>query len=98
MDKREFRAALKSGDFEGEHACHSASGGLFEHARRRWPLHDGQQLHLLEGVPHFALEHKIPLVYASTAAMYGASTSFTELPKNERPLNIYGFSKLVFDN
>jgi ADP-L-glycero-D-manno-heptose 6-epimerase len=47
---------------------------------------------------HFALDRKIPLVYASTAAIYGASTSFTELPANERPLNVYGYSKLVFDN
>ncbi len=47
---------------------------------------------------HFALERKIPLVYASTAAVYGASTSFTEVPANERPLNVYGYSKLVFDN
>jgi ADP-L-glycero-D-manno-heptose 6-epimerase len=47
---------------------------------------------------HFALDRKIPLVYASTAALYGASTSFAELPANERPLNIYGYSKLVLDN
>jgi len=47
---------------------------------------------------HFALEHKIPFVYASTAAVYGASTNFTEAPANERPLNVYGYSKLVFDN
>jgi ADP-L-glycero-D-manno-heptose 6-epimerase len=37
-------------------------------------------------------------VYASTAAVYGPSTSFTEVPVNERPLNVYGYSKLVFDN
>jgi ADP-L-glycero-D-manno-heptose 6-epimerase len=47
---------------------------------------------------HFALEHKIPFVYASTAAVYGASTEFQEFPPNERPLNVYGYSKLVFDN
>jgi ADP-L-glycero-D-manno-heptose 6-epimerase len=47
---------------------------------------------------HFALAKRIPLVYASTAAAYGASTSFVETPANERPLNVYGYSKLVFDN
>jgi ADP-L-glycero-D-manno-heptose 6-epimerase len=47
---------------------------------------------------HFALDRKVPLVYASTAAVYGASTDFTPQPKNERPLNVYGYSKLVFDN
>jgi len=29
---------------------------------------------------HFALDRKIPLVYASTAAIYGASAIFTESP------------------
>ncbi len=38
-----------------------------------------------------------PLVYASTAATYGACTKFCELEENEKPLNIYGWSKLMFD-
>ena len=46
---------------------------------------------------HFCLDHKIPLIYASSAAVYGASEKFTEQPPNERPLNIYGFSKILFD-
>jgi ADP-L-glycero-D-manno-heptose 6-epimerase len=38
------------------------------------------------------------LLYASSAATYGASTVFRETAENERPLNIYGYSKLLFDN
>ncbi len=37
------------------------------------------------------------LLYASSAATYGASQNFTEDPKNELPLNVYGYSKLLFD-
>jgi ADP-L-glycero-D-manno-heptose 6-epimerase len=37
------------------------------------------------------------LVYASSAAVYGGATVFTESPEHERPLNVYGWSKLVFD-
>jgi ADP-L-glycero-D-manno-heptose 6-epimerase len=99
MDKREFRAALKAGDFEN--------------TRIRAILHQGACSNTLEDdgrymmdnnftyskeLLHFALDRKVPLVYASTAAVYGASTSFSELPANERPLNVYGYSKLVFDN
>jgi len=40
---------------------------------------------------------KTPFIYASSAATYGASPSFTEQPENERPLNVYGYSKLQFD-
>ena len=40
----------------------------------------------------------IPLIYASSAAVYGASTRFNESePSVERPLNVYGYSKLLFD-
>jgi ADP-L-glycero-D-manno-heptose 6-epimerase len=38
------------------------------------------------------------LLYASSAATYGGSDSFREEPAFERPLNVYGYSKLLFDN
>lgn len=38
------------------------------------------------------------LLYASSAATYGNSTVFREEPANEHPLNVYGYSKLLFDN
>ncbi|GAC1605628.1 MAG: ADP-glyceromanno-heptose 6-epimerase [Ramlibacter sp.] len=37
------------------------------------------------------------LLYASSAATYGGSTGFREVPQFERPLNVYGYSKLLFD-
>ena len=37
------------------------------------------------------------LLYASSAATYGGSSSFVETPKFEKPLNVYGYSKLLFD-
>jgi ADP-L-glycero-D-manno-heptose 6-epimerase len=45
----------------------------------------------------FSLERRIPLIYASSAAVYGGGTAFAEEPDNEAPLNVYGFSKLLFD-
>ena len=38
------------------------------------------------------------LLYASSAATYGGSASFREEPAFEQPLNVYGYSKLLFDN
>jgi ADP-L-glycero-D-manno-heptose 6-epimerase len=37
------------------------------------------------------------LLYASSAAVYGGSDTFKELPQYEKPLNVYGYSKLLFD-
>jgi ADP-L-glycero-D-manno-heptose 6-epimerase len=99
MSKREFREALASQKLSG--------------MKIRAILHNGACSNTLEDngeymmdnnftyskqVLHYALEHQIPMVYASTAAVYGLSKKFNESPENEHPLNIYGFSKLVFDN
>ena len=99
MDKAEFRRAV--------------GGGVFAKSGIRAILHQGACSNTLEDdgrymmdnnfayskeLLHFALLHSIPFVYASTAATYGLSRQFSETPANERPLNIYGFSKLVFDN
>jgi ADP-L-glycero-D-manno-heptose 6-epimerase len=47
---------------------------------------------------HQCLSHKVPFIYASSAAVYGhGSTPFTESEAHEKPLNVYGFSKLAFD-
>ena len=37
------------------------------------------------------------LLYASSAATYGGSDVFSESPEFEKPLNVYGYSKLLFD-
>ncbi|MGI9237913.1 MAG: ADP-glyceromanno-heptose 6-epimerase [Woeseiaceae bacterium] len=46
---------------------------------------------------HHCLDRAIPFIYASSAAVYGGSKSFVEDPLFERPLNVYGYSKLQFD-
>jgi ADP-L-glycero-D-manno-heptose 6-epimerase len=47
----------------------------------------------------YCLAKNVPLIYASSAAVYGASTGFREDDRaGERPLNIYGYSKLLFDD
>lgn len=99
MDKAEFRRAVQQ--------------GRFAKTPIRAILHQGACSNTLEDdgaymmdnnftyskeLLHFALDRGIPFVYASTAAVYGLSEAFAPEPRNERPLNVYGFSKLVFDN
>ncbi|HEY3047428.1 MAG TPA: ADP-glyceromanno-heptose 6-epimerase [Polaromonas sp.] len=46
---------------------------------------------------HACQEQDTRLLYASSAATYGGSDTFKESPEFERPLNVYGYSKLLFD-
>jgi len=47
---------------------------------------------------HFCLRRDIPFIYASSAAVYGGGTVFSETSENENPLNVYGYSKKLFDD
>ncbi len=42
-------------------------------------------------------EEGVPLIYASSASVYGAGPAFREERSCERPLNVYGYSKFQFD-
>ncbi|MDZ7641598.1 MAG: ADP-glyceromanno-heptose 6-epimerase [Desulfurivibrio sp.] len=46
---------------------------------------------------HACQHRRIPFIYASSASVYGGGRVFAEEPANERPLNVYGYSKLLFD-
>ena len=46
---------------------------------------------------HFCLERNIPFIYASSASVYGAGKIFREQKQYETPLNVYGYSKFLFD-
>lgn len=45
----------------------------------------------------YCQSHKVPFIYASSAAVYGAGPVYVESLENERPLNVYGYSKFLFD-
>jgi len=46
---------------------------------------------------HYCLDKSIPYLYASSAAVYGGGRVFREAPECEAPLNVYGYSKYLFD-
>ena len=46
---------------------------------------------------HYCLAERIPFYYASSASVYGAGPDFREERAHERPLNLYGYSKFLFD-
>jgi ADP-L-glycero-D-manno-heptose 6-epimerase len=50
-----------------------------------------------KAVLHHCQARRIPLIYASSAAVYGAGKVFREERTHEAPLNVYGYSKFLFD-
>ena len=42
-------------------------------------------------------DEEAPLIYASSASVYGAGPEFREERRCEKPLNVYGYSKFLFD-
>ena len=47
---------------------------------------------------HACMQRHIPFIYASSASVYGMGPGFSEDPRNEKPLNVYAYSKFLFDH
>jgi len=46
---------------------------------------------------HYCAEHGISYLYASSASVYGGGTTFKEERSYEEPINMYAYSKFLFD-
>lgn len=97
MDKREFRQRLQKGQLPSQ-----VSAILHQGACSDTMEHDG--VYMMDNNYRYTLElfelaqnRGIPLLYASSAAVYGGSTQFVESRAVEAPLNVYGYSKFLFD-
>ncbi len=97
MDKDDFIASIMAGDDFGpidvifhEGACSATT---------EW---DGKFMmqnnyEYSKELLHFCLDREIPFYYASSAATYGDKLDFIEQRQSEGPLNVYGYSKFLFD-
>lgn len=50
-----------------------------------------------KAVLHYCLARHVPFIYASSASVYGEGSIFKEERSYEAPLNVYGYSKFLFD-
>ena len=97
FDKEDFLDALADGAFEGgiEAVLHQGACSDTVESDGRYMMDNNYRwsVELLE----FCQAEEIPLVYASSAAVYGGGGIFREAREYERPLNVYGYSKFLMD-
>ena len=97
LDKDEFMAALDQGVFNG-----AVSALLHQGACSDTTESDGRYMmqnnyRYSRRLLDFCVAQKTPFIYASSAAIYGDHSQFRESPECEKPLNVYGYSKHLFD-
>lgn len=96
MDKDDFRQRLAQGRLPGIQAIlHQGACSDTTERNGKYMLDNNYRVTL--EIFQYAQKHKIPLLYASSAAVYGAGPAYIEDLLYEAPLNVYGYSKFLFD-
>lgn len=97
MDREEFRYQLENDLFfyEVDAIFHQGACAVTTERNGNYMLENNFTFSKI--LFDFSIQMKIPFIYASSAAVYGNNIVFTEEPVNENPINVYGYSKLLFD-
>jgi ADP-L-glycero-D-manno-heptose 6-epimerase len=98
LDKREFLARLEAGQFDGavEAVLHQGACSDTMAADGRYVMDNNYRYS--RALLDWCQEEEVALLYASSASVYGAGAAgFREERACEAPLNVYGYSKFLFD-
>jgi ADP-L-glycero-D-manno-heptose 6-epimerase len=98
LDKDEFLERIKSGQGFAERIEAIFHEGACS-ATTEW---DGRYMmdnnyEYSKSLLHYCLENDVACLYASSASVYGGGSVFSESREHESPLNVYGYSKYLFD-
>ena len=97
VDKKDFLAVVESGELGGdiEAVLHEGACSDTMETDGRYMMENNYRysLSLLE----WCQEEAVPFLYASSASVYGGGKIFAEARECEAPLNVYGYSKFLFD-
>lgn len=97
VDQDDFLDVLESGSLNGSVEAVLHQGACSDTTERdgRYMLQNNYRYS--KALLEFCTDDEVPCIYASSAAVYGERTGFRENPESEAPLNVYGYSKLLFD-
>ncbi|SAL38057.1 ADP-glyceromanno-heptose 6-epimerase [Caballeronia humi] len=96
LDKTEFVERFRRGDFGKVRAVfHEGACSDTMETDGRYMMDNN--FRYSRDVMNACLEQGAQFLYASSAATYGGSSQFVEDREFEKPLNVYGYSKFLFD-
>jgi ADP-L-glycero-D-manno-heptose 6-epimerase len=97
LDKQEFLDLVESGQLDGgvEAILHEGACSDTMETDGRYMMANNYRYSL--SLLDFCSEQEVPLLYASSASVYGGGGVFREEREFEAPLNVYGYSKFLFD-
>ena len=97
MDKRDFLERLQKGEFQGKFSAVFHQGACSDTTEQDGHYMMQNNFRYSVELFEYCQKEKIPFIYASSASVYGLSRDSSENGAHERPLNIYGYSKFLFD-
>ncbi len=97
VDKEEFLVRLADGDFDDDLVAILHQGACSDTMETdgRYMMRNNYRYSV--SLVDWCQNNDVPFLYASSASVYGAGKVFREERANEAPLNIYGYSKFLFD-
>ena len=97
LDADEFLERLDDGDFDGELAAVLHQGACSDTMERDGAFMMRNNYRYSARLLDFCQNDDVPFLYASSASVYGGGAAFAETRANEDPLNVYAYSKFLFD-
>jgi ADP-L-glycero-D-manno-heptose 6-epimerase len=97
LDKEEFLGLVEEGYFDGavEAIFHEGACSDTMETDGRYMMENNYRYSV--ALLDFCLDQEVPYLYASSASVYGGGSVFSESREHEAPLNVYGYSKFLFD-
>ena len=97
MSKEDFIQQLNAGMFDGDVAAVLHQGACSDtmESDGRYMMQNNYQYSM--DILDFCQDENIPFLYASSASVYGMGPKFIESREYESPLNVYAYSKFLFD-
>jgi ADP-L-glycero-D-manno-heptose 6-epimerase len=98
VDKREFLGRLAADHFHGavDAVLHQGACSDTMQSDGRYMMDNNYRYSRV--LLDWCQDEEVPYLYASSASVYGAGRVFREARRFEAPLNVYGYSKFLFDH